>query len=410
MNLEQFRKKRVTRHQKKMSRYLTYVFNDHFVLVLLFAVGGVGYAYSEFLKQQSHIPNYLLIGACITLSLSLVAGKLATLIEPADEVFLTPLETEMPAYLNKMKKRSAAVPFALLFLLVFALMPLFVAGSSMKFKDVYFLVPTVWLFKAAELDTQQILLFSSADSNRKSRKQKWNLALFGLSLIAFSVSVFFFPWMGPVIGMVVWIGIKQVLNAKSGSNTLDWEKMIRGEQERQFTLYRLINLFTDVPVIKSSVKQKKWLDKSMNRLYKSKQNPFDELFPKVFTRNAAYRGLYFRLLFIGLLLQVLSPFRWLNYLFAVLFLYLIAFQLVPLYNHFEGNVFAHLYPVTQQKKIASLKKLLGLLLGSAGLVFTGGAIISVGWFSAILLLGMEVAFCVFFLQVALPGRIKKANT
>lgn len=46
-------KRRVTEHQKKMMKYLKYVLNDHFVIVCLFLLGALGYAYSEMLKSVS---------------------------------------------------------------------------------------------------------------------------------------------------------------------------------------------------------------------------------------------------------------------------------------------------------------------------------------------------------------------
>ena len=40
-------KKRQAKHQKQMFKYLRYVLNDHFVLALLFLLGGLGLSYSD---------------------------------------------------------------------------------------------------------------------------------------------------------------------------------------------------------------------------------------------------------------------------------------------------------------------------------------------------------------------------
>ncbi|MCC9085083.1 ABC transporter permease [Enterococcus faecium] len=40
--MSSFFQKRLARHQKKMMKYMRYVLNDHFVLVCLFLIGGVG--------------------------------------------------------------------------------------------------------------------------------------------------------------------------------------------------------------------------------------------------------------------------------------------------------------------------------------------------------------------------------
>lgn len=41
---------RLARHLKKMMKYMRYVFNDHFILVCVFLLGGLGFYYSQVLK------------------------------------------------------------------------------------------------------------------------------------------------------------------------------------------------------------------------------------------------------------------------------------------------------------------------------------------------------------------------
>lgn len=64
MNMIEIWKKRVRLHQKKMMRYMKYVFNDHFVLVCLFLIGALGYAYSNFLKLSRRF--YLGSAHCVS--------------------------------------------------------------------------------------------------------------------------------------------------------------------------------------------------------------------------------------------------------------------------------------------------------------------------------------------------------
>lgn len=45
-----FFSQRLQRHQKQMSRYLRYVFNDHFAILSTFLMGGLGLYYSNLLK------------------------------------------------------------------------------------------------------------------------------------------------------------------------------------------------------------------------------------------------------------------------------------------------------------------------------------------------------------------------
>ena len=130
-----------------MTKYLTYVFNDHFVLVLLFIFGAAGYFYSEFLKTADRIPPIILFLSILVLTLSLTIGKLATLVEEADVTFLTPLEKDMDKYMSVMAKRSLIIPILFLSFITAMMMPLWVAGHGLVFKDVSFLIPMTWMLK-----------------------------------------------------------------------------------------------------------------------------------------------------------------------------------------------------------------------------------------------------------------------
>ena len=57
MTLDSIWKRRQQLHLKKFSRYSKYIFNDHFVLVLLFLLGALAYQYSEFVKAVT--PDFL---------------------------------------------------------------------------------------------------------------------------------------------------------------------------------------------------------------------------------------------------------------------------------------------------------------------------------------------------------------
>ena len=76
----------------KMSKYLRYILNDHFVLVCMFLLGGLGLYYSQLLKE---LPRDFVWGRPLILLgwlLLIQVGKLATLTEEPDKVFLLPKE------------------------------------------------------------------------------------------------------------------------------------------------------------------------------------------------------------------------------------------------------------------------------------------------------------------------------
>lgn len=83
----EFFSQRLSRHFKKMSKYLRYILNDHFVLVCMFLLGGLGLYYSQLLKE---LPRDFVWGRPLILLgwlLLIQVGKLATLTEEPDKFF-----------------------------------------------------------------------------------------------------------------------------------------------------------------------------------------------------------------------------------------------------------------------------------------------------------------------------------
>ncbi len=92
---------RLAKHQKKMMKYMRYVLNDHFVLICLFLIGGVGFYYSNWLKTLT--TPFQLGGVILSVFwlLCLYFGKFSSFTRAADIVFLLPKEEEMRGYLQQ---------------------------------------------------------------------------------------------------------------------------------------------------------------------------------------------------------------------------------------------------------------------------------------------------------------------
>ncbi len=112
----EFFSQRLSRHFKKMSKYLRYILNDHFVLVCMFLLGGLGLYYSQLLKE---LPRDFVWGRPLILLgwlLLIQVGKLATLTEEPDKVFLLPKEKQFAAYLKRALRYSLLLPIVVSFL------------------------------------------------------------------------------------------------------------------------------------------------------------------------------------------------------------------------------------------------------------------------------------------------------
>jgi ABC-2 type transport system permease protein len=90
--------KRLKKNFQQSLKYLVLVFNDFFVLALIFLFGALMFWYAQSMKVM---PENLwfyrpIVGA--VLSLTIFIGKLVTLIQPADLQFLLPQDENMFHY------------------------------------------------------------------------------------------------------------------------------------------------------------------------------------------------------------------------------------------------------------------------------------------------------------------------
>ena len=128
-----------------------------------------------------------------------------------------------------------------------------------------------------------------------------------------------------------------------------------------------------------------------------------------FVRGTDFSGLVFRLTLIGgILIASMSDVYFISGIGA-LFIYLIGFQLLPLYNQFRYMTLVKLYPVQEeQKKRAIQKLLLGVLLAVAILFGLLAAIVLSGVEKVIPLIIYLVA-AGLFVGLYAPARLKKMD-
>lgn len=393
---------RLKQHQKQMMRYLRYVFNDHFVLACTFLLGGVGLYYSDFVKTlpANFLPGKVII--LIVLVGLLHVGTFVSLTKPADQVFLLPKEVQMQDFLNRAFGYSLWFPFAVLVLGAGFLMPLYVVSTQQSYWAFFPLVLLLWSLKVAFLYLRRYQLVQNPWL--ASRCYPLWLVTSGAML---AVALWFSPWLG-LIGSLLLALVYRELLLKRVKQPLAWDKMIATENRRLQRIYRFINLFTDVPQIATSVKRRKYLDGILALIPKDQGHSYLYLFSHRLLRGSDFGGLYARLLVLGSLLLYFVAEHWFSIGLGCLFLYLIGFQLAPLYNQFQYMVMTQLYPLPQKQKARALQQLIVGLLLFAGLVFTlVSCFVYPDWVERAWLLGSFSLFSLIFGYLYLPRRLKK---
>ena len=403
MNMIEIWKNRVRLHQKKMMRYMKYVFNDHFVLVCLFLMGALGYAYSNFLKSLTGDFIWSRPIVLVVFVLLILTGKLATLIQPADAVFLLPKEEQMKGYFKGAKMYSSLLPSFIIVLITAFLMPLLVATTTLTFFDMVYFIVMVLMLKNWELELQ---IYALKVSQKKERQMLTLIKVATVALIS-GISLFSYPIIGVVLAILLVVGSKNVLSKKGNHQVYQWEWMVSSEQQRMHRIYQFINLFTDIPSLKGKIRRRKYLDGFLKGIKPVHQKTFDYLYARTFLRGTEYSGLFIRLTGIAAILIVVTHSFYVGLFLAVIFIYLTGFQLLPLYFHYDNMALTNLYPVKETVKTGALKRLLMMILLCQSVIIVIASLLVLSITESLLMGIVALVFSVVFCQFYLPSRIKK---
>lgn len=403
MNMIEIWKKRVRLHQKKMMRYMKYVFNDHFVLVCLFLMGALGYAYSNFLKSLAGDFIWSRPIVLVVFILLILTGKLATLIQPADAVFLLPKEEQMDSYFKGAKSYSGLLPSFIIVLVTAFMMPLLVATTTLTFFDMLYFIVMLLVLKNWELDLQ---IYALKVSQKTERRGLMGVKVLAVAIIS-GISLYSYPIVGVVLAVLLFIGSKNWFRKKANHQVYQWEWMVSNEQQRMHRIYQFINLFTDIPALKGKVRRRKYLDGFLKGIKPIHQKTFDYLYARTFLRGTEYSGLFLRLTGIVAILIVVTHSFYVGLFLSVIFIYLTGFQLLPLYFHYDNMALTNLYPVKEKAKLGALKRLLMMILFCQSVIIVIASLLVLSIFESLLMGIVALGFSFVFCQVYLPSRIKK---
>ena len=349
---------RKQKHLFHMMKYMKYVFNDHFMIVLFFLFGGCFLYYASLIKRLTPPLLWVQPLSILLLLITLKVGKLPTFIKEADTVFLLPKETKMKEYLKSARHYAIILPSVLLACVLGILMPLLVVAKSVVFADYILLALLLVILKYGELLMQSIQLYRSAP-------QFINIMYLLLSAVALVFSLYGFLFVGLIISVVI-LMLYYLLYRRYNQGIFAWDKAVKKEEKRLLVIYRFINLFTDVPEVKVSIRRRRYLDGLLKGIAFKKENTYVYLYARHLLRSNEYSGLILRLTLIADIVLFFNDTYYLSVVIGVVMMYLLLFQLLPLYRQFDMVLFCHLYPISAQCKILAMQKIMMMVtLGSA---------------------------------------------
>lgn len=332
---------------ERCSKYLRYVLNDHFVLVLMVFLGFLSLQYRQLLVAfpKNSWPIALIVFAVSFLIL--FSGRMATYLEEADQIFLLTREKEVLEEFEAASRRSFVLWSGLQVLLQLLLLPIYL----------------------------------------KLGLEIWMVVLYILVLL---IAKYFL--------------VKRQQSSYQRQGVLDWSKAIRDEQKRKQTILRFFALFTTVKGISTSVKPRKYLN-GILRLLHSRQTWF-YLYLRAFLRAGDYFGLSLRLFLLILLSLIAIEEAWLSLGLVLVFHYLLLFQLLGLYKHYDYQYLIQLYPLDIKAKVKDFQHLLRVILYGLLVVET---VVALLFIQEKIMVAILPIVSIFLHEVYLPIKLKKID-
>lgn len=365
-------KERFSRTSKELSRYLRYILNGHLVIVLVFLLGSAAYYYQEWLKGiPDNFPAAIIMAAVIALVLTY--SPIFTFMSEADKIFLIPLETSLNGYFKKSIFISFTLQIYLLAICLAVLMPLYAAVNNGDFKSFfYFLIAVIAVKYVNLLVRWHVQYYQEGTVLKTDSLIRFCVNLVFLYLLFSNAAIYF-----TIVPFVILMGLYMYYKGQTKGKGLKWEFLIRQDEKRMTSFYRLANLFTDVPKLKNTVKRREWLDFLLVKIPFQQDKTFTYLLARTLLRSGDYFGLMVRLTIIGGGGLYFLTFGIGQVAVVVLFLYLTGFQLLPLWNHHQYHALLELYPLSAKDKEKSFLTLLRLVLSIQTVilsmaVFAGG--------------------------------------
>ena len=405
MNSAELFETRVRKYQKKSMKYMRYVLNDHFLIVLFFLFGFIMVQYSSWIQsiRVLELPLLGLIGALLA-SVPFFGG-IATLLEPADGIFLSVVGQDFKVYLQKAIRRSWMLPILVMLAATGIIFPIVAQafGTNLSMFVKLFLLQVFFkdlLFRCTKYAYRGVLHFT------------WMEKL-GIYMIAVVNFFGMFLWISEgwsmvllVIPVLLSIFVEQYYG--KAAFVYQFDKMIEMELERQQRIYRLFALFVDVPMLhKPHAHRRTYLDGVLKMLVGNQPSGHRYLVSRTVIRTSQYMSLLLQLAVVSFVVALFSqPYYW-NFIVNALLMMLLGFQLVGVIQsaNTQNSHFASL--VDSNTRLQDDLSVLMLTMVVSGIVI--GISSAIGMRELIGLVGIVFypIFGVFFTQFYLRFRFLK---
>lgn len=363
-------------YRRLLLKYSRYVLNDHFVIALLFILGGFSLGYAQLVQNLTpeNAAWWVWPVSGIWLWGWLYVGSITTLLKPPDPIFWLPQEKASGQYIQRAFWWSLWRNCGLQIIGLGIISPLVVRGLGMNSWDLLALGLTQLLLKGT-LTLLEYRILTKKRNVQLATKQEY-LVLFGTQISCLILALRVTCWGGLALAALC-LGVVGITTYRLEDYGIDWQLALAKENSRMARLYRFFNLFTNVPAVQGSIKRRKLWDKLLPQ---AKGNPYLYCYYRTLVRNPNLSGTYFRLVGVGVLVVLLIPGVWVRGAVAMLCLYLVMNQMLGLASVHRNNLFQYVWPLQPLQQRKALQKVMRYLLGGVTILLVVGVeIVTKNW-------------------------------
>ncbi|CAM3012322.1 ABC transporter permease [Leuconostoc gasicomitatum] len=410
---------RFVRAQNINIKYLKLLFNDHFVVFLLIAFGASVLGYRQLILS----PQLTLIWQSawwqlfdvLWLIIGLQMGTLVTYFKPADRLYL--LSNDYFIAKSYMKRSiEVSTVFASVWQVIFVilLVPVFWQTHVFSFWRVGTLLLFTLSYKLLLLLLLRDSLFLKPRVNLLKYHSRIKYVLFNvivpgtimtliLQLPSESIWIFACSWLivASVCGYFFYIDDK-----KAGQLALDWTKIVSQAIEHEQRVLHFYATFAEVPNQSRTIKRRKYLDFMIRKLTKQHQVMY-RLYLIRLIRVTEVLPLLVRLELVGAVVMyaLLRAPIWLIATIAAMTMYLIIFQMIPIYSNTKQKLWTQLLPIDEKAKQKSFQQLAKQVMFMTTILLAMVSL-SHGWLTAIVVIIVMYAIGIFLNKLYIPKKIK----
>lgn len=317
---------RVRKFQKKSMKYIRYMLNDHFLIVLFFLFGFIMVQYSNWI-QTIRVLEWPLLGLLAVLLASIpFFGGIATLLEPADGIFLSVVGQDFKTYLQKAIRRSWALPLLVMLVSTGIAFPIVAQafGTNMSMFVKLFLLQVLFkdlLFRCTKYAYRGVLHFTWMEK----------LGIYLIAVANFFGMLFWISegWSFVLFVIPILLSIFIEYYYGKAAFVYRFDSMIELELERQQRIYRLYALFVDVPMVhKPQAQRRSYLDAVLKILVGKNPSGHRYLVSRTVVRTSQYMSLLLQLSVVSFVVALFSQEYYWNFIINALLVMLLGFQLV----------------------------------------------------------------------------------